>query len=78
MPARQTGWSTYTRSYGPGFRSGEEVFEFKGGNTYVFSINPNCALVIKAGGVMLYPRILETGEPGGKYLVMTSMPAKKQ
>lgn len=78
MPPWQTGWSTYTRSYGPGFRSGEEVFEFQGGKTYVFSINPNCALVVKAGGVLLYPRIREADEQGGKYLVMTSAPAKKQ
>ncbi|RTQ31888.1 hypothetical protein EJP69_24950 [Variovorax gossypii] len=77
MPAWQTGWSTYTRSYGPGLRSGEEVFEFLGGKTYVFSINPNCALVIKAGGVLLYPRIREVDEPGGKYLIMSSTPAKK-
>lgn len=78
MPPWQTGWSTYTRSYGPGLRSGEEVFEFQGGKTYVFSINPNCALVVKAGGVLLYPRIRQTDEPGGKYLVMTSTPARKQ
>lgn len=78
MPPWQTGWSTYTRSYGPGLRSGEEFFEFQGGKTYVFSINPNCALVIKAGGVVLYPRIRETDAPGGKYLVMSSTPAKKR
>ncbi|MGJ7557558.1 hypothetical protein ACSFBI_26490 [Variovorax sp. RB3P1] len=78
MPAWQTGWSTYTRSYGPGLRSGEEVFEFQGGKTYVFSINPNCALVVKAGGVLLYPRIRETDEPGGKYLIMSSVPARRQ
>jgi hypothetical protein len=78
MPVWQAGWSTYTRSYGPGLRSGEEVFDFQGGKTYVFSINPNCALVVKAGGVLLYPRIREADEPGGKYLVMTSAPAKKQ
>jgi hypothetical protein len=78
MPVWQIGWSTYTRNYGPGLRSGEEVFEFQGGKTYVFSINPNCALVVKAGGVLLYPRIREADEPGGKYLVMTSAPAKKQ
>ena len=78
MPVWQAGWSTYTRNYGPGFRSGEEVFEFLGGKTYVFSINPNCALVVKAGGVVLYPRIREADETGGRYLVMTSAPAKKQ
>jgi len=78
MPVWQAGWSTYTRNYGPGLSSGEEVFDFRGGKTYVFSINPNCALVVKAGGVLLYPRIREADEPGGKYLVMTGVPAKKK
>lgn len=78
MPVRKAGWTTYMRPYGPGFRSGEEVFDFQGGKTYVFSINPNCAFVVKAGGVLLYPRIREADEPGGKYLVMTSAAAKRQ
>lgn len=77
MPAWHDSWVTYTRAYGPGLVNGEEVFEFQGGKTYVFSINPGCALVIKMGGVLLYPRIRETDEVGGKYLVMTSVPAKK-
>lgn len=78
MPVWQSGWSTYTRNYGPGMINGEEVFDFQGGKTYVFSINPNCAMVVKAGGVLLYPRIREADEPGGKYLVMNSTPAKKR
>jgi hypothetical protein len=39
-------------------------------------MNVNCALVIKAGGVMFYPRIQLADEAGGKYLVMTNTPVR--
>ena len=78
MPVRQTGWSTYSGSYGRGLTSSDAVFDFQGGKTYVFSIFPSCAFVAQAGEVFLYPRIRETDEQSGKFLVMKSSPAQKQ
>ncbi|WP_137919721.1 hypothetical protein [Hydrogenophaga sp. 2FB] len=76
MPVRQAGWSTYAGSFGQGFMSSDAVFDFRGGKTYVFSVHAYC-LRVQSGEVLLHPRIHETDEQGGKYLVMTSTPAKK-
>lgn len=77
MPVKLGGWSTYAASFGQGFMSSDAVFDFQPGRTYVFSIYSHCGYVARTGH-FLYPRIHQTDEQGGKYLVMRSAPAKKQ
>lgn len=77
MKVREPGWKTYRHFYGRKFSESDKFFDFKAGKTYVFSLDVNCAMVVQAGGVMFYPRILEADEAGGKYLLMNSKPANR-
>lgn len=72
VKVHEPGWETYHNVYGLNMTADDRNFDFKPGKTYVFSILANCALVVKAGGVIFYPRIRLTDEVGGKYLVMSN------